>query len=277
MTKPIRWTCFAVLAGTLAALLGFGAVLPQPERTYTGVSRPSSTRELAFAVRGKIAQVMVEPGDKVTTGQELVRLDDAVQQATLELADAQLEDDTRLELAQIALEHMAEELRLVEQSLKDGGANEQDVRTARFELARARVELRAAESEMLQRELTQKREQARLDEMRIVSPIDGDVVRVDRREGETVDEQTSVITVVQVEPLRIDVSVPVPVSQKLKIGQEASVEWLDIETEQPTIGKVIFISRAGEASVREVLVRIEVPNADGLPSGMHARVAFEGE
>ena len=80
-----------------------------------------------------------------------------------------------------------------------------------------------------------------------------------------------------VQPLRIDVSVPVPVSQKLKIGQEASVEWLDIETDQPTIGKVIFISRAGEASVREVLVRIEVPNEDGLPSGMHARVAFEGE
>ena len=66
MTKPIRWTCFAVLAGTLAALLGFGAELPQPERTYTGVSRPSTTRELAFAVRGKIAEVMVEPGDKVT-------------------------------------------------------------------------------------------------------------------------------------------------------------------------------------------------------------------
>ncbi len=114
-------------------------------------------------------------------------------------------------------------------------------------------------------------------ETRAVRIIDGDVVRVDRREGETVDEQTSVITVVRVEPLRIDVSVPVPVSQKLEDRSGSERGWLDIETEQPTIGKVIFISRAGEASVREVLVRIEVPNADGLPSGMHARVAFEGE
>ena len=248
MTKPLRWVACIALAGTLAAVLGLGTLQPQSDsqatpRSYTGVSRPSTTRELAFAVRGKIAQVTVEPGDRVTIGQELMRLDDAVQQATLELADAQLADDTRLELAQIALEFQAEELRLVEQSLKDGGANEQDVRTARFELARSKVELRAAESEMLQRGLTQKREQARLAEMRIVSPIDGDVVRVDRREGETVDEQ-------------------------------ADVRWLDIESEEPVTGKIIFISRAGEASVREVLVRIEVPNQTGLPSGMHARVTF---
>ena len=277
MTKSIRWACSAGLIGVLCALLGFGAGLPQPERSYTGVSRPSTTRELAFAVRGKIGRVTVEPGDRVETGQELMRLEDAVQQATLELADAQLEDDTRLELAQIALEFKTEELRLVEDSLKNGGANEQDVRTARFELARAKVEVRAAESEMLQRGLTQKREQARLEEMRILSPINGDVVRVDRREGETVDEQTSVITVVQVEPLRIDVSVPVTVSQQLKIGQEADIRWLDVESEKPVVGKVIFISRAGEASVREVLVRIEVPNDEGLPSGMHARVSFRVE
>ena len=279
MTKPLRWVACIALAGTLAAVLGLGTLQPQSDsqatpRSYTGVSRPSTTRELAFAVRGKIAQVTVEPGDRVTIGQELMRLDDAVQQATLELADAQLADDTRLELAQIALEFQAEELRLVEQSLKDGGANEQDVRTARFELARSKVELRAAESEMLQRGLTQKREQARLAEMRIVSPIDGDVVRVDRREGETVDEQTPVITVVQVEPLRIDVSVPVTVSRKLNIGQTADVRWLDIESEEPVTRNIIFISRAGEASVREVLVRIEVPNQTGLPSGMHARVTF---
>lgn len=276
MKRSIRVLAFATVLGALAGSLGFSTAggTTQPERTYTGVARPSTTRDLAFAVRGKIAEVTAEPGDQVEVGQELMRLDDAVQLATLELANAQLEDDTRLELAQITVDYKAEELRLVEQSLKDGGANEQDVRTARYDLARSKVELRAAESEMLQRQLTQRREQARLDEMQIVSPIDGDVIRVHRREGETVDEQTAVITVVQIDPLHIDVSVPVPVSQGLNVGQEASVRWLDIESDEPATGKVIFVSRAGEASVREVLVRIEVPNDAGLPSGMHARVSF---
>ncbi len=270
-------TRFVTALSLLAMVTGSFGLAAQPGVEYTGVSRPSTTRDLAFAVRGKVGQVMVEPGDRVTVGQELMRLEDEVQRATLELANAQLADDTRLELAQITVEFNAEEVRLVEQSMRDGGANDQDVRSARFALARARVEQRAAESEMLQRGLTQKREQARLNEMRIVSPIEGDVIRVDKREGETVDEQTSVITVVQVDPLRIDVSVPVPISQQLRIGQSASVRWLDIKAEQPSTGKVIFISRAGEASVREVLVRIEVPNDEGLPSGMHARVSFAGD
>lgn len=276
MTPKVRLASCLALCALASLSISWAAPGAQPERTYTGVSRPSTTRELAFAVRGKIDKVTVEPGDRVTIGQELMRLDDAVQVATLELATEQLADDTRLELARITVEFNADELALVEKSQSDGGANEQDVRSARFDLARSKVELRAAESEMLQRQLTQKREQARLDEMRIVSPIEGDVVRVDRREGETVDEQTPVITVVQVEPLRIDVSVPVPVSRQLKVGQEASVTWLDVESEAPTTGKVIFISRAGEASVREVLVRVEVPNAEGLPSGMHARIGFAG-
>lgn len=258
-----------VLAGALAA--GRGA---QPERVYKGVSQPAQIRELAFAVRGKIAEVNVEPGDRVEAGQELVRLDDAVQQAMVELSEAQLADDTRLELARIAVDFSAEELALVEKSQADGGANEQDVRTARFDLARAKVELRAAESEMVQRELTVVREKARLDEMRLLSTIEGDVIKVARREGETVDEQTPVVTVVQVEPLRIDVSVPVSVSQALRPGREALVRWLDVQTDGPLTGKVIFVSRAGEGSVREVLVRVEVPNAEGLPSGMHAEVSF---
>lgn len=274
MNRALRLTAFpiaalVILAGLLA--VGRGA---QPERVYKGVSQPSQIRELAFAVRGKIAEVNVEPGDRVSAGQELVRLDDAVQRAMVELAEAQGQDDSRLELARITVDFRTEELALVEKSQADGGANEQDVRSARFELARTKVELRAAESEMVQRALTVQRERARLDEMRLLSTIEGDVIKVSRREGETVDEQTPVVTVVQVEPLRIDVSVPVSVSRDLRPGREARVRWLDVQTEEPLTGRVIFVSRAGEGSVREVLVRVEVPNAEGLPSGMHAEVSF---
>lgn len=265
-------TTLALTSFCIAA--GFSGTGRPDSNQYTGVSRPSQVRDLAFAVRGKIAEVFVEPGDRVEVGTEVMRLDDSVQQASLALAKAQLDDDTRLQLAQISLEFVKKELELVEQSKSDGGANEQDVREAKFAVDRAEVEMRAAELEMIERDITHEREQARLEEMRILCTIDGDVINVSKREGETVDEQTSVVTVVQVNPVRIDVSVPVPVSRGLAIGQDASVEWLDIERDAPATGKIIFISRAGEASVREVLVRIEVPNPELLPSGMHARVSF---
>jgi len=264
--------------GLFLAVFSLGLTgLDLTEPTYTGVSRPSQVRELAFAVRGKISQVLVHPGQRVEPGTELIRLDSAVQRAMLELAKVQAEDDTRLQLAQIGLDFRTNELKIVKQSEADGGANEQDVREATFNVDRARVELRAAQYEGQQRRLTVDREQAKLDERRILSPISGDVIKVSKHTGETVDELTSVVTVVQIDPLRIDVSVPVPVSRTIAEGDSAEVEWLDIASEHPVEGKVIFVSSAGEASVREVLIRIEIPNPDLLPSGMHARVSFGSE
>lgn len=269
----IRAILLTVLAGALVFTLAGGLTGTQP-KAYTGVSRPAEVRELAFAVRGKIAEVYVEPGDQVKVGDQVMKLDDAVQRASLALAQAQQDDDTRLQLARLTLDFAKKEQELVEESSASGGANQQDVREAQFAVDRAKVELRAAELEAAQRRITVEREQARLDEMLMISTIDGDVINVSRREGETVDEQTSVVTIVQVNPLQIDVSVPVPLSRTLEVGQSASVEWLDIETDKPAEGKIIFISKAGEASVREVLIRIEVPNPELLPSGMHARVSF---
>ena len=270
--SALALTALAAIAVCIAA--GFSGANTSKAIEYTGVSRPSQVRDLAFAVRGKIAEVFVNPGDEVTVGTVVMQLDDTVQRASLALAQAQLDDDTRLQLAQIGLDFAIREFDLVERSRADGGANDQDVREAQFAVDRATVERRAAELDMAQKRISVEREEARLAEMRIVSTIDGDVINVSKREGETVDEQTAVVTVVQVNPVRIDISVPVSVSRGLKIGQEASIEWLDFQVETPSRGKVIFISRAGEASVREVLVRIEVPNPELLPSGMHARVSF---
>lgn len=263
------------LAAALVALpLMLASTAKQPE-VYIDVSRPSQVRELAFAVRGKIMDVTVEPGDSIEVGDELMKLDDAVQLATIDLAKAQYENDTRLQLARINLDYAKKELEIVQESSAAGGANQQDLREARLAVDRAEVELRAAELEQEERRITLEREQARLNEMRIISTIEGDVIDVAKREGETVDEQTPVLTVVQVDPLYIDVSVPVPVARDLEPGQSARVEWVDLVSEEPAEGSVLFISKAGDASVRgEVRVRVEVPNPSRLPSGAHARVTF---
>ncbi|KQW53423.1 hypothetical protein ASC77_03835 [Nocardioides sp. Root1257] len=66
----------------------------------TGTVEPAGRADLAFATSGTVARVTVEPGEKVTAGQVLGRLDDgslreAVQRArsTLASARAQLESD----------------------------------------------------------------------------------------------------------------------------------------------------------------------------------------
>jgi multidrug efflux system membrane fusion protein len=248
--------------------------LPSEPDGFPGFSRPAEVRELAFGVRGMVAEVLVEPGDRVEGGQTLIRLDDAVQSATLALARNQADDQSTLELARAAVKFRADELALVLDSSESGGANQQEVRAAQFAHDRARLELAGAEAQARERALTVDREAARLGDMSVTAPIAGDIVDIHKREGETVDELTTVVTLVNIDRLRIDVSVPPSLSRRLRAGDPADILWKDIDAAGPVRGKVILVSATGDPSVREVGIRVEVENPDRLPSGLHAEVSF---
>ncbi|MEM9165390.1 MAG: efflux RND transporter periplasmic adaptor subunit [Planctomycetota bacterium] len=260
-----------VLAGLLSAETA------SAQGPYVGVSRPSDVRELAFSVRGKVTEVIAKPGDRVEAGAMLIRLDDAVQRSTLSLSESQAADTTGVELARLEVAFRDEELAITRDSARQGGANEQDVREAVFAADRAKVQLVAAENDMAQRLLTVERERARLDELRIAAPIAGDIVQTHKLEGETVDELTTVITLVNIETLEIDFPVPPTVSRGLQVGDPATVVWEDIEADPVTDARVVLIPATGDPTVREVSVRIEVPNPDRLPSGLHARITLRPE
>ncbi|MEO0631479.1 MAG: efflux RND transporter periplasmic adaptor subunit, partial [Planctomycetota bacterium] len=231
-------------------------------------------RELAFGVRGTVAETLVEPGDRVEAGDLLIRLDDRVQAAQVELSRSQAENDSTLQIATLTVEFRRDELEITKNSRAQGGANDQDVREAQFAYDRALIDLRAAEADMIARQLTLEREAARLDQMRIRAPITGDVIDTPKQAGETVDELTSVIALVNTDQLRIDITVPPGVAREMQVGDPATITWQDIDAAPSTDGRVIFIPATGDPSVRQVAIRVEVPNPDRLPSGLHARVSF---
>ncbi|MEL6497923.1 MAG: efflux RND transporter periplasmic adaptor subunit [Planctomycetota bacterium] len=262
-----------LLAITAVACL---SLAPQPEASisYAGVSRPADVRELAFGIRGTVAETLVEPGDRVQAGDLLIRLDDRVQSAQVELSKSQAEDDSRFKIATLVVEFQRDELDITVNSREMGGANDQDVREAQFAYDRALIDLKAAEADMVARGLTLERETARLDEMRIHAPIAGDIVDTPKQAGETADELTTVITLVNTDQLHIDVTVAPDTARALTVGQPAEVRWQDIDAEPVTDAQIIFIPATGDPSVRQVAVRVEVPNPDRLPSGLHALVSF---
>lgn len=247
---------------------------PDPERSYPGVSRPADVRELAFGIRGTVDETIVKPGDRVSEGDLLIRLDDRVQSAQVDLSRAQANDDSNVQIATLSLQFRKDELDITRDSQAQGGANQQDVREAQFAFDRAQIDVQAAEAEMLVRRLTLERESARLDQMRIRAPIAGDVVDTPKQAGETVDETTTVITLVNTDQLHIDITVPPGTARAMRVGDPATIEWQNIEAAPSTNGRIIFIPATGDPSVRQVAVRIEVPNPDRLPSGLHAFVSF---
>ncbi len=241
---------------------------------YEAVSRPSDVRELAFGIRGRIAELLVAPGQLVSAGDEIIRMDDQVQRSTVALAELQAGSRTALETAEATVAFYTNDLTNVREALASGASSDRELWEGEYRLRVAELEIATAHRELEEAAIVLQRERDRLAEMTVHSPIDGVVVDVHKRGGEAVDEQATVVTVIQIDPLWIDVNMSTRDALRLRRGQKAQITWQDIDRGQGMSGQVIFISPAGHAGARQIMVRLEVANPEGLPAGLHATVQF---
>lgn len=198
-----------------------------------------------------------------------------MQLAAVQLAKLQAEDTTKVRQAKVGLEFRQQELELVEQTKSASAGNPADLRDARYRRDGAAIELEAAQQQAKSDQVLLLREQARLDEMRITSPIVATVLEVHKRAGETVDQGTTVITLASIDPLWLDVNVPTKKAATLEVGQKATVQWEDIDGVPAMTGTVIFKSPAANGGARLLQLRVEVPNPGKVPAGLHGNVTFE--
>jgi RND family efflux transporter MFP subunit len=241
---------------------------------YEGISRPSRSLDMAFAVRGKVGELLVDAGQRVEPGQKLVRLDDAVQRETVNLARHRAENQTQIDSAKKTLELREEDYKLILQAEKKSSASDTDIRTRRLQRDLAEINLQSETRTAQENAISLAREEASLAQMTMTSTIAGTVLEVHKRPGESVDELSKVITVVATDPLWLDVSVPVAAAQELAIGTSAVVTWQDLPAVGQSAGTVIFKSPVGDPGSRKVVVRLEVPNPGHLPAGLHGEARF---
>ena len=141
----------------------------------------------------------------------------------------------------------------------------------RLELARQRHATTDLEVEHAQLEV--KIAEIRVDNMRLLSPIDGFVEKIDIEVGESVQALADTIRIVRIDPLWIDVHVPQDKAYTIKIGDTAIVKFPTPKKES-SLGKVIFVSRTADAASSTLQARIEVPNKSKRPAGERTYIVF---
>lgn len=245
-------------------------------KTFRGVSRPIEVRDLAFPVRGRVVEVLVEPGDRVTPGQPLMRMEDDLERASLELARIRAEDQSEVLAAESRYAYRAENFQLTLESNAAGGASVSDLRESKFLYEQAGFDLEIARRTHAEAVITLAREQARLDQLTIRSPLHSLVVEVLKQPGEGVDELTTIVTLVDTDTLMVEVGVPPLMAMQVNEGMGARITWDDLPNAPEIQGTVAYRAPAGHAGVRSVPVRIRVPNPANLPSGLHANVTLLG-
>ncbi|MBW3573192.1 MAG: efflux RND transporter periplasmic adaptor subunit [Gemmatimonadetes bacterium] len=210
---------------------------------------------LVAQVNGRIVSLAVREGDRVAAGQTVVGLDGAEYALAVEEAQAALADA---------------ENKLREATLFDDRIQDAAVRQERASAARIRSGVQAAEVRL---------RRARLDLTRIrtTAPFAGRVASLKVVPGQWVRQGDELMTVVDLDPIRVEVQVLESEIAHLAPGRTASVSFAAFPGEAFT-GRVQTINPIVESGTRTARVTVLVDNPGGriLP-GMYARVSLQAQ
>ena len=235
------------------------------------ITKPSADVTLSFIQPGRIASLHCKEGGVVNEGQALVGLDAKAEQAQLAQIAAQSKDKTQIMASEASLVQNQVELKEIEKAALSKAATALEVDHARLDVTIAELSLAMAKFEHEQALRKFQESKIRIDNMRMMSPINGIVEDVHIEAGESVNALQEVVRVVQTDPLWVDARMPIAQIGQLKPGDSVTVEF-SLPNPGSVQGRIIHIGAVADAASATQKVRIEVPNPKKRPAGEHVWV-----
>jgi membrane fusion protein (multidrug efflux system) len=210
----------------------------------TGTVRANEEVDIVSEISGKISDIYFEEGSRVAAGQLLLKIDDS------ELVAEQQRALYRVQLAERA------EIRQ-KQLLDDGVISSETYDVALGELNVLRAELQLIEAQLLKTEIR--------------APFSGVIGLRWVSPGSYLSSQTRIASLNDLDPVKLDFTVPEKYSTLMKAEDEISFEVEGFERTFP--GTIYAVEPSIDASTRSLRVRARCPNPDGfLVPGAFANV-----
>ncbi|HUU19285.1 MAG TPA: efflux RND transporter periplasmic adaptor subunit [Sedimentisphaerales bacterium] len=256
--------CVAVLSTLQAASSDVGV---------RAITVPSADITLSYVQPGRIAGVYFKEGEWVKAEQVLIQQDDAVEQIQLAQLEAASEDTTQIQASEASLAQKRVDLKKLEKAAASNAATELEVEYAKLSVKMAELSLKLAEFEHEQAKRKYNEVKTQIEKMSLKSPINGRIEKIHVETGESIDALADVVRVVQIDPLWIDVPVPLVKATALSYGKTAEVRFPD-PNRASLEGRIIYIAAVADAASSTLRVRIEVPNKSNRPAGEHVEIIF---
>ncbi len=256
------------------ALTFMTVAMPAMAADFACLIEPMQTLKLAAPVQGVVNQVTVERGDRVRKGQVVASLESEVEDDNVRIAKAHAANDSAVLSARSKLDFLRRKVDRNERLKASSFVSALQMEEAASDAKVAEAQLREAEMNVSQAKLEATRTEGLLRQRRVLSPVDGIVTERSLGPGEFRNDQAHILTVAQMDPLRVETFLPIALFRTVKIGDLAQ-----ILPDEPVGGhfsaKVTIVDHVFDAASNTVGVRLELPNPDlALPAGIHCRVRF---
>lgn len=241
--------------------------------TVVGNLEGMSSVEVAPKVSGRLQDVLVRIGDRVSRGQKLAQVEDREIQEQVRQAAASFD------VARATIRQREADLKFAQTNLERSRSLFQRQLLPRQEMddAEARQQSAAAQLDLARAQFEQAR--ARLDELKITlanaeirSPVNGFVGKRLLDAGAYVSSNTPVVSVVEIDRVRLVANLVERDLRRVQVGSQAEVE-VDAFPGETFRGRVARVAPVLDPATRTAQMEIEVPNPSyQLKPGMYSRV-----
>ncbi len=241
----------------------------------TGEIMPGAEVAVAPKVSGRVAAIHVKVGDRVSRGQVLFELDAA------EALNAETMAEAGVGVAGAGLNKAQQGLADAELDFNRTKAlyESQAVAKTQFEqaesmLKNARIGVQVAEEQLKQAEATLQNARDHYNNFTVTSPLSGLVAAVNIENGELAGPQSTALTVVQLDRVKVKVNLSENAVVSIKKGAEVPITINSLN--KTLTGTVVSVGPQADPGTRAFPVEIHLNNDEGdLKAGMVAVINLE--
>ncbi|MDI9224020.1 efflux RND transporter periplasmic adaptor subunit [Pantoea sp. EA-12] len=176
-------------------------------------------------VSGQVKKLYIKAGDAVSKGELIAEIDDQPQRSDLQNAEAALSvAQADLETREATLVRQDAQFKRLQQMLKTNAVSRQDYDEAAEAWSTAHAELTAQKARVIQAQIEVDKKQLDLSYTRIMAPMDGTVIAIVTKQGQTVNAAQSAPTIAklaQLDTMTIKVQISEADINNVKPGQQA--------------------------------------------------------
>lgn len=256
-----------LLIGGATALLLSGSKQDTPQLTVTvdrgdiernvmatGSLKPSLQVNVGAQVNGQLTKLYVKQGDRVTRGQLLAEIDPTLQQNELRKSEAELQSaQAQKQATQALLRQYLLEFRRQQKLAKEGSGVQSALEQAQAQYDSQLAQLHVNEAQIVQSQMALETAKANLGFTRIMAPIDGEVLGIVTKEGQTiVSSQTAptIMVLANVDTMTVQTRISETDILKVSVGQPL---WFYVvaDPERRYESRMDVIQEASADSLRE--------------------------
>ncbi len=230
----------------------------------TGEVRASNLVTVGAQVSGKIEKLYVDVGQEIKKGDLIAEIDSTTQQNEVDINKSKLNSyQAQLKAAQTSLKVAEKQYKRMQSLKKSNAASSEDLENAEDAFETAKAKVTELESSVKETEISLSTAETNLGYTKITAPLDGTIVSVPVKEGQTINAAMDTPTIVQVADL-----------SQMEILIEISEG--DIGNIKPGV-KVTYSILADLGKVYETTLKSVDPGLTLLTDGEYTEVVDDGE